>query len=141
MIFFCEEIPQKPKLQMSEILSCDKFSHRLQVSVNMICWALPVLFTEALCILCFQILTHHFSLRRFYNFTSFCDHFLSHFIQKPRSNDFFFSLYPFMQTQMLQITIPLHSFLFLLFAQLLPYYVIVICALQPITWPSYIHLF
>lgn len=34
---FCEEIPQKAKIGISEIPFCDKFSHELQVSLNVTC--------------------------------------------------------------------------------------------------------
>lgn len=61
----------KTKLPMSEILLWQIFPHRLQCFVNMACWALPMIFMRVPCILCFQILTHHFSLKRFYNFFHF----------------------------------------------------------------------
>lgn len=73
MTIFCEEIPEKPKLLMSEIPSCDKLSHELQVSINMACWTSPVIFIEAPHSLRFQILTHHFSPKILYDFISFAD--------------------------------------------------------------------
>ena len=86
--FVCEEILQKTKLSMSEISSCDKFFQELQVSVNMSYWTLPVVFIEAPYILHFQILTHHFSPQRSYDFISSFSQSLN---LKTEVTDFFFS--------------------------------------------------